>query len=188
MINKNKKLKNNIKFNRRKEINKMKTRIFTICIMVMALALFAPVANADFKATGGGWIPVGDSKASFGFQIKCEEFIGPLGSAYYECTGNVQYNDHDNNINIHSTEYLGCRSAPFFTDKGKGLEIEGVCKIQDKGFKDEIGSFRLDIEDNSASSEENPGVTIRIYDNFGLFYSAGNLPVLLGGGNINIKD
>ena len=88
MINGNKKLTNNNKFNRRKEINKMKTRIFTICIMVAVLAMFAPVAVADdVKVTGGGWIRAEeDSRPTFGFQMKCKG-----DNHNYVCIGNLQY-------------------------------------------------------------------------------------------------
>jgi len=187
MINKNKKLTNNIKFNRRKEINKMKTRIFTICIMVVALAMFAPVANADFKATGGGYIKIllstsDYSRPTFGFQMKCK------GDGYSEstnCVGNLQYNDRDFPIKIHSTEVSV--GGPIDGVDG-GWYFEGDCRIQSEwvdlfgNYFDEDGTFRLEV------SVE--GIAIEILGrNVGeyLLRDDTNDFVKLGGGSINIQ-
>jgi len=177
MINKNKKLTNNIKFNKRKEINKMKTRIFTICILVAALTMFAPVANADFKVTGGGWIPVFDEndnevgRASFGLNIKCGE------SDF--CSGNVQFNDHHNNIKIHSTDIVV--DTPPSNDYPREVYVTGFCKIQSNGSEDVIGEYSLyviadDWEDLFGIGITGSGFNVPFIE-----------PTALSGGNINIK-
>ena len=192
MINKNKKLTNNIKFNRRKEINKMKTKIFTICIMVMALVIVAFGAVGCKKATGGGWIPVYDGdellgKATFGFQTRCETIDE---QAVY--TGNVQYNDHYNNIKLHGTVYYEplllesceeleqiCEEYPEFCSS---FEFKGIYKPQPKG---ESGNFILTIEDNGKHGVTNKDYfKIELADGkYGDYSNEG----FLGGGNIQIK-
>ncbi len=173
MTNRNKKLTNNNKFNRRKEINKMKTRIFTICIMVAALAMFATGANADFKVIGGGWIPVEDSKASFGLQLKCDD--------YATCFGNVQYNDRYNNIKIHSTDVEVVTAN--VDDYPKQVWLTGGCRIQSKGFEDEYGQFALWLEIGEENWEEL--FMIMIDDRY--VSSEDYSLVTLGGGNISIQ-
>ena len=133
----------------------MKKRIFTICIMVAALAMFAPVAEADFKATGGGWlkIVVGSdySRPTFGFQMKCK------GDDHnYVCIGNLQYNDRDEDIKIHSTEvWFG---DLLVVEEEKFGHFEGSCRIQSK-YYDEFGTFILEVSELGLSiliDDKNP--------------------------------
>ena len=204
MINGNKKVTNNIKFNRRKEMNKMKKRIFTICIMVAALAIVAFGAVGCKKATGGGWIPVhydwselsedGTPAhyvdmlgiATFGFQTRCETIDD---QAVY--TGNVQYNDHYNNIKLHGTVYYetGISSCEELCEQYdcygiNNLNVYGTYKPQPKG---DPGMFYISIEDNGKPGETGSEDVFSIslsggkYDGY---YNGGNL----GGGNIQVHQ
>jgi len=187
MINKNKKLSNSIKLSMRKEINKMKTRIFTICIMVVALAIFAPMANADdFKVTGGGWIIVDESRPTFGLQIK-GKYDNSGGNNFGEielAIGNVQYNDRKygtKGIKMHSTDTEDL--VGYFDGNNNWLRIQGSCRIQFDGNKYENGVFSM------LASDE--GFAIYIYDdnNDEVEYYTPDFdsPVPLGGGSINIQ-
>jgi len=151
----------------------MKKRIFTIFIMVAALAMFAPVAEgSDFKVTGGGWIPVGDSKASFGLHIECEEFWNDEIKGWdYWCDGNVQYNDRDHPIKIHGTniEYEG--------PVGSGYMFGGSCRVQYEDYKVEDGTFYLIVDEQELS--------IFISAVGEVDYSINAVP--LGGGKIKIQ-
>ena len=175
MINRNKKLTNNDKFNTRKEINKMKTRIFTICIMVVALAMFAPVAKADFKVTGGGWIITDyGTMATFGLQIKCKGAV---------CIGNLKYNDRENDIKIHGTEVT---TGQYNVIDGYANFI-GNCTIQSKDSENLYGTdgiFYLTV-----SEEKGFAMLIRNENEEVIYFPGEGISDFfdLGGGNINIK-
>ncbi len=163
----------------------MKTKIFTICIMVAALAMFAPVANADFKVTGGGWIILYDewgvdySRPTFGFQMKCKSDNNKISN---DCVGNLQYNDRDEDIKIHSTEV----DTGWVAD---GLwHFSGSCRFQTKyeygEFEYENGAFDL------IAGEEGFGIAIYDENHEIMLYSPGEYPndvIDLGRGNINIQ-
>ncbi|MBW2608194.1 MAG: hypothetical protein JRD05_11230 [Deltaproteobacteria bacterium] len=153
----------------------MKTRIFTICIMVAALAMFAPVAAADFKVTGGGWIIDGDSRPTFGLQIKgkCNNYNNPDTCI---SIGNLQYNDRNYPIKIHSKDVKYETSW----DNQEVFVFSGSCRIQSKDYEDENGSFQLTVSEGVLG--------IIIFDENGdIFPGMSTEPDLLGGGNIKIQ-
>ena len=186
MTNRNKTVTNNNKFNRRKEINKMKTSIFTIVIMVAALAMFAPAAEADdFKVTGGGWIIADeDSRPTFGFQMKCK------GNKYDPdatvCIGNLQYNDRVQDIKIHSIEV----KFGSFSDEDNLWKFKGRCRIQSDSYVYKYVDFVLMVNDEVfgiAIMPQNGKISDSFYFS-NTNYDGDLLPVPLGGGNINIKE
>ena len=76
----------------------MKTKIFTICIMVAALAMFAPVAEAGlYKVTGGGVIE-DDSGGEATLAISAR-LDGDVPS------GHVLYINRDTKFKFHGTIY-----------------------------------------------------------------------------------
>ena len=201
MINKNKKLTNNIKFHRRKEINKMKTRILTICIMVVALAMFAFGAVGCKKATGGGWIPVHDDWsdldeygqsasyvdmlgiATFGFQMRCKT-VGNQAVV----TGNVQYNDHHNSIKLHGTGYwVDTRNTCDSLGSGYPNEFELVGSYSPQPKGDE-GTFYLHVIDNGEPGVADPEdyfyIQLNSIGHDGYYFNEGYLV----GGNVQVHQ
>lgn len=154
----------------------MKTRIFTICIMVAALAMFAPVAEAAYRVTGGGWIPVddsGDSKATLVMNVISKSVKG-----VDIITGKVQYIDHDSNFKLNGSVIYS--SDPYY-DKDKGvwhLLFSGNYRLQSNG---DEGAFWLDIE--SGDSEDLVSIIFYDPDEPNPWYSNTNF---LGGGNIQV--
>ncbi len=119
MINRNKKPTSNDKFNIRKEKRKMKTRIFTIFIMVATLAMFAPVAEAGLnKVTGGGVIEFmyADGEANLAISARYDGVV----------SGNVLYNDHYNKFKLHATVFSIRKSGNIITIEGLSKDGEYI--------------------------------------------------------------
>ncbi len=73
----------------------MKTRIFTIFIMVAALAMFAPVAEAGlYKVAGGGMFGGNGSEATLAISARYD------GDGW---SGNVLYINRDTKFKFHGT-------------------------------------------------------------------------------------
>ena len=91
--------------------------MIAICFLALAQIACDPTPDPDpdppdpgeevrlpSAARGGGWIISGDGKATFGFQLTCDEETGAI-------KGQFQYKDHAQNVGFHGVvqdESDGC--------------------------------------------------------------------------------
>jgi len=123
---------------------------------------FSAEAKAGF-VTGGGWIPIGNKKGTFGFNVRCKK-----GSNVPR--GNLIYVDHSTRMRVHS------ETIKSLVITGNRATFTGDCKIN--GIR--RYTFTVAIEDNGEPGRHKDIFNISLSNG----YFAGDT---LGGGNIDIK-
>jgi hypothetical protein len=139
-----------------------------VAVLVIGLAQLAcdddPLPAA---ARGGGWIQSGEGKATFGFQLTCDQETGKV-------KGQFQYNDHAHRVAFHGVvkdEIENCEvdgTDPFY---------EGSYTPQPKKAGDP-GTFRVELDGDNCLKVTLTGGVHDGYEHSGC----------LGGGHLNIWE
>jgi len=120
-----------------------------------------PASTPGAKVTGGGWIPWGGDKGTFGLTAKASNTGSP--------SGNLSYEDHGANRNVKSTDIT------YVVVSGNCADIGGTAKVNNAG----SFGFQVRVCDNGEPGKDSDTFSITMSDGY---TAAGTL----GGGNIQI--
>ncbi len=120
----------------------------------------SPPVSGEKRAAGGGWIPRGASKGTFGFSVS------RIGTSTPK--GHLTYQDHDGKVKVMS------QSIGSLTISGNGASFTGSCSVnKTNGF-----TFKVTVVDRGSGATDSFNIEVSNG------YQAGGT---LGGGNIQIR-
>jgi len=120
-----------------------------------------PASTPGAKVTGGGWIPRGGDKGTFGLTAKANNTGSP--------SGNLTYDDHAADRKVKSTDIT------YVIVSGNCADIGGTAKVNNTG----SFGFQVRVCDNAEPGKDSDTFSIAMSDGY---TAAGTL----GGGNIQI--
>jgi len=150
--------------------------VIAAVILVLVASQLACATTLPAAVRGGGWIPVGEGKATFGFQLTCDAETG-------QAKGQFQYKDHSENTAFHGVldttinidGYEPCEIP------GEDIAFEGDYRPQPKKLGDG-GTFTMTL---LGGSEKDQCLRIELEDGIHDGYVREGC---LGGGNIKVWD
>lgn len=150
---------------------KLNTKSMIVIALSGAVALSMTACK---KSSGGGFIPLeSGSKATFGYQAKCENIAYPVDSTNPELfvaqiTGQFQFKDHDQKVSFHGNinsipyeednEFTSCEAIDQLVNSGgeiqafsKSMYFSGTYQPQPKKAGDG-GTFTALVSDEESSA------------------------------------